>query len=130
MAIFNEFRFIGLCYGDAKAEIIDTEKRHRTTFTLVSKSSANKNKKVYIPMLAYGYLASRAAIFCRNGNLVAVNGEITSTEFFNRIEGSSQIQLYFLVSEIMLITKPYKKQLTDKDYQTIIELYDLEKGNK
>jgi len=130
MAIFNEFRFIGLCYGDAKAEVINTEKRHRTTFTIVSKSSANKNKKVYIPMLAYGHLATRAAILCRNGNLVAVNGELTSQEFFNRNEGTSQIQIYFLVSDIMLITKPYKKHLQEKDYQNIVELFDLEKGNK
>ena len=47
-------------------------------------------------MLAYGHLATRAAILCRNGNLVAVNGELTSQEFFNRNEGTSQIQTFLV----------------------------------
>jgi len=135
MAAFNEFRLIGVCYGNARKEIIATKNGKRTAFTLITKSTANKTKKVYVPMLAYGKLSDKAAAICRNGNYVAVTGEIASKEFFDRQQGVSYIRLFFLVSDISLLIKATRKAINEKEYRNLIELFDLEtseytKGNK
>ena len=86
-------------------------------------------------MLAYGKLSDKAAAICRNGNYVAVTGEIASKEFFDRQQGVSYIRLFFLVSDISLLIKATRKAINEEEYRNLIELFDLEtseytKGNK
>lgn len=129
MAAFNEFRLIGVCYGNAVNEVIPTKKDKRVSFTLRTKSNADKTKKVYVPMLAYGKVANKAAIMCRNGNCLAVKGEIVSRSFFNRNEGTTHIRLYFIVTEILLLVKPRFSKIDEKKFRDIVELFDLDKGD-
>ena len=112
MASFNEFRLIGSCYSDAH-KISIAKDRYKTTFTIAVDSVAQK-KKHFIPVVAPSYLAEKAFQFCRNGNLIAVIGELMTNEVTDRSTGFININVYFVATDIALIEKVERTALRDK----------------
>lgn len=124
MAEYNQFRYIGVVYGDAlKTQVKNQKDRFKTKFTLVVNSS--DGKKNYFPITCYGDNAEKAALICRNGTRVAVIGEVKSLEFIDRQEGDIKIQIYFLATEVMKISRPEKKTISKKRYRDLVELSSI-----
>lgn len=130
MGAYNEFRFIGKCYGDSTKVLTKDSKngikRYYTKITLVVKSRINNKKNNYIPITANGELAEKANLLCRNCNVVAIVGEIVTRELFDRNTGEVKIQTHFIANDIMLITKPTKKIINLKQYSDLVELASIE----
>ncbi len=120
----NSFNFIGLCYGNAKVIYTKGSKKIGTV-TLVIGDSYNHLNKNYIPIVAYGANVDLILNRCRNGNVVAVAGEVKSKNTFDRETGDVTVQIFFFVQEIMLIRKAKQKELTDAEINTIIANYGL-----
>lgn len=116
METTNHFRFIGLCYGNAKI----TETKNGTTianFVLVVKNS--DKEKSYIPLVAVNHEALLAANICRNGNIVSVSGKVRTKEKNDFNTGEVWISVSFLVEDICLNTKAVKVKLNDKKVQVV-----------
>ena len=124
MALNNDFIFIGVCYRDAKKVLLKTDKNsYYTDFTLVVSSEITKSKKNnYITIRAIGDLAEKASILCRNGNKVAVNGEIITSELINRNTAEMRIRITFVAREILLISKPKRYMVGSDKYKKVVEL--------
>lgn len=128
MAIFNQFRFCGTVYKNAQKHIIENTSptRYYTTFTLIVRSNVTGKKNNYIPLQASGDLCEKASLLCRNGNVVAVEGEIVSREWISRKTGVTSVQLTFLVNDIMLIKKPVKTELSFKKFSQTLETASID----
>ena len=122
MAIVNQFKFIGRCYGDAYLTRTKQDNL-RVQFMLIVKDSFNRKSVNYIPCMCYREIAQQATMFCRDNNVVAVEGEVCSTEIFDKRKGISYMKVVFIVTSIMLITKATKKWLSEKKFTDIVEMY-------
>lgn len=122
MAIFNQFYFIGRCYGDA---CLTRSKNGnlRVQFMLIVKDSFNKKKVNYIPLMCYKEIAQQATVFCRDDNVIAVEGQVCSNEFFDKQKGFSYMKVVFIVTSIKLINKATKKRLSERAFTDIVEMY-------
>lgn len=120
--MFNNFNFIGICYKDSKRILTNFEKNeYYTEFTLVIKSNLSK-KNNYITFRAIGNVAEKASMICRNGNQVSVVGEVTTSEFIDRTNAEMKVKINFMVTDLMLITKPTKYKVPKDKYTKIVEL--------
>lgn len=122
MAVVNQFRFIGRCYGDAYLTRTKADNL-RVQFMLIVRDDFNKKNINYIPCMCYRDIAQQATAFCRDNNVVAVEGQVCSTEVFDKKKGISYMKVVFIVTSIMLITKSYKKWLSEKTFTDIVEMY-------
>ena len=124
MALNNNFIFIGICYRDARKVLLKADNNaYYTDFTLVVRSEVTKSKKNnYITIRAIGELAEKASVLCRNGNKVAVNGEIITTELINRNTAEMKIRITFVAREILLISKPKRYLIGSDKYTKVVEL--------
>lgn len=120
MSVINAFRFVGVCYGDAR-RVSKKDKSYYTRVTIVVKSYSSPNDPHYVPLIFTGKLAEKSAIQCRNGNLISVSGEIVSRERFDNSKGSTQIQVYFIANDLLLLTKAYKKRLSSKSFSDLVQ---------
>lgn len=125
---YNEFRFIGTCYNDA-TRIYDKHHNARCLITLVV-NSPNKNKTKgetnHIPIIAFGEVAEKASVICRNGARVCIVGYVCTQEYFNRIDAEFKVRTYFYAVDIMRITKPIKINVDNKRYSDLVELASVE----
>ena len=122
MAILNQFNFIGRCYGDCY--VTRTKAGNlRVQFMLITKDSFNKKGINYIPCMCYKEIAEQATLFCRDNNVVAVEGQVCSNEFFDKQKGTQYMKVVFIVTSMMLITKARKKSLSERKFCDIVELY-------
>ena len=133
MAIFNHFNLIGRCYGDCY--VTRSKKGNlRVQFMLITKDSFSKKSIDYIPCVCYHEIAEQATLFCRDDNVIAIEGEVGSTEFFDKKTGTSYHKVSFIVTSIMLISKARKKPLSERKFSDIVELYQpdefIQKINK
>lgn len=133
MSVLNEFRFLGICYGDAR-RVDKNKEEFYTKATIVVKAKADIANPHYVPVLFFGKLAEKAYVMCRNGNLISVTGEIVSNEKFNKVLGTTQIQLHFIVNDLILISRAYKKRLSSKEFSDLVEKFspdefEAPKGN-
>jgi single-stranded DNA-binding protein len=122
MAVLNQFNFIGRCYGDAKLTRTKADNL-RVQFMLIVKDSFNPKDVNYIPCMCYREIAQQAAVFCRDNNVISVEGQVSSVEYFDKIKGTSYLKVAFIVTSIMLITKSYKKRLSEKTFTDLVEMY-------
>ena len=127
MSAFNEFRCIGRVYGDPRLKSIDSQ-RFRTYFTLVIDSSLGE-KKNFLPIVAPSHLSEKAKNFCRNGNLVALIGEMITKETYCPENSSVDVHVSFVATDIQLIEKVNRKQITDNDFTDVLKSIPLERGN-
>lgn len=133
MTILNQFNFIGRCFGDGYVTRTK-EGNLRVQFMLLVKDSFNRKNFNYIPCLCYREIAEQATLFCRDNNVIAVEGQVCSNEFFDRNKGVSYMKVVFIVTSMMLITKASKKSLSEKKFCDIVEIYQpdefIQKINK
>lgn len=122
MGAYNSFRFIGICYGDAKLVSKKTNDYYSKVM-LVVKSKIVPSDKQYVPLVFSGKLAERSSIICRNGNLVSVTGEVVSKERFNRTTGETEIQMFFICNDLMLIKKAFKKRLSNQKFSDLVGIF-------
>lgn len=122
MAITNQFNFIGRCFGDARV-VRSQEDNLRVEFMLLVKDSFNRKNFNYIPCFCYREIAQQATMFCRDNNVIAVEGQVCSTEVFDKKTGSQYMKIAFVVTSVMLISKARKKSLSEKKFCDIVELY-------
>lgn len=129
MALFNDFRLIGTAYDNAKEVFSNnvSNKRH-ADFVLVTKSNVDTKKNVYVPIIAYGKVADLALHIARRENVIAVEGEIVTKEFFNKETGSLTVRIFFLAYDISLIRKkPIKTDLDEqKKFGDLIALHTID----
>lgn len=131
MSAYNNFKFIGKCYGDARKTLTTAtqyaqEKKYYTTITLVVKCSSRPKKNNYIPITAYGELSEKASLLCRNGNKVAIEGEIMSKEFLDKDTGVIRVQTVYIAQDIMLIEKPLRQKVSNKVFTELVELASID----
>lgn len=121
MAVDNSFHLIGVCYGDCQ-KIIKHSKEYPyyTKVIIVTKTSFN-DKNQYVPITFVKKLADKSSVFCRNGNLISVTGEIVSRETFNQGTGNTVIELNFIANDVMLLRKAFKLRLSNKEFSDYIE---------
>jgi len=124
MATFNEFRFIGSVYSDARKSS-SKEGTYKATFTLATKSTSGQ-KMHFIPIIAPSYLAEKAFHFCRNGNLISVIGEVMTAETTDRLTGYVSINVFFVATDVLMITKAERKPLREKSFVDDINKMPLE----
>ena len=133
MFITNQFKFIGRCYGDSYVTRTKTG-RLRVQFMLIVDDIFNRKNVNYIPCMCYHSIAEQATLFCRDNNVVAVEGQVCSDEYFDKQKGISYMKVVFIVTSIMLINKATKKSLSEKTFCDIIEMYQpdefIEKNRK
>lgn len=118
MAIGNEFRLIGICYGNPRRKFVKKD-TYRTYFTLVT-DGLKENTKSFVPIVAPSSLAELAHALCRNGNTVAVKGVISSYDSQNYLTGLIDVRIYFVATDIMLINKVERTELNDKTVADLI----------
>jgi len=118
MAVDNLFRMIGVCYGNPVRKLYKLNKYH-CYFTLVV-DSFKGDKKNFIPMVAAYDVSEKAYALCRNGNEVAVKGEVITTEINNYQTGLIDVRIHFVATDIMLINKVNRKKLDDKKVADLI----------
>lgn len=126
--VYNEFRFIGTCYNDA-TRIYDNNHNARCLITLVVNSpnkSKVKGETNHIPIIAFGELAEKASVICRNGARVCIIGYICTQEYFNRVDVEFKVRTFFYAVDIMRITKPVKRNVNLKRYSELVELASVE----
>ena len=120
--IRNQFKFIGRCYGDAY--LTRTKAGNlRVQFMLIVRDVFDKKNRNYIPCMCYKEIAQQATMFCRDNNVVAVEGQVCSTEYFDKQKGTSYHKVVFIVTSIMLVTKVTKKRLSEAKFTDIVEMY-------
>lgn len=126
--IYNEFRFIGTCYNDA-TRIYDKNRNIRCLITLAVKSpnkSKVKGETNHIPIIAFGEMAEKASVICRNGACVCIVGYVCTQEHFSRVDGSFKVRTFFCALDIMRITKPVKRNVSPKRYSDLVELASVD----
>ena len=129
MSVANYFKVIGTVYGDAEKIPIKKENarnKYYTHFTVVVHGDSKEWKKNYIPFIACGTLAEKAFHLCRNGNKVAVKGEVLTNEFFDRNSGEFKVEIVFLAKEVMLIVKTRKISVLPARYSKALEMASIE----
>lgn len=122
MAIVNQFRFIGRCFGDANLTRTKADNL-RVQFMLLVKDSFDRKNTNYIPCICYREIAQQATMFCRDNNVVAVEGQVCSTELFDKKKGIQYMKVVFIVTSIILISKSTKKRLSERTFCDIVEMY-------
>jgi single-stranded DNA-binding protein len=122
MGLVNQFRFIGRCFGDAYLTRTKADNL-RVQFMLLVKDDFDKKDYNYIPCMCYRDIAQQATAFCRDNNVVLVEGQVCSTEAFDKQKGISYMKAVFIVTSIMLITKARKKSLSERKFTDIVEMY-------
>ena len=122
MSVLNQFKFIGRCFGDGYVTRTK-EGNLRVQFMLIVDDSFNRKNINYIPCMCYYEIAEQATLFCRDNNVVAVEGQVCSTEMFDKKKGISYMKVVFIVTSMMLITKARKKSLSERKFCDIVELY-------
>ena len=122
MGIVNQFKFIGRCYGDAYLTRTK-EGNLRVQFMLIVGDDFKKKDFNYIPCMCYREIAEQATLFCRDNNVIAVEGQVCSTEVFDKKKGVSYMKVVFIVTTIMLITRATKKWLSERKFTDIVEMY-------
>ena len=130
MSAYNEFRFMGRCYGDAR-KVITTNStqdnpRYYTNIVLVVKSHRVKREPNYIPITATGDLAEKASLQCRNGNKVAICGEIITHNTVDYSTGEMTVRTFFLANDIMLIEKAKRVKLSTKKIVDLVETASID----
>lgn len=130
MSAYNEFRFLGRCYGDAQKIMTSDsnakKQRYYTNIVLVVKSKVAKKKLSYIPITASGKLAERAYLLCRNANKVAITGEIITHNIVDYNTGEMSVRTYFIANDIMLIEKPVRAKLNTKRFVSLVETASID----
>lgn len=121
---YNEFRFIGTCYNDA-TRVYDKNNKPKCYITLAVKSP-NKKETNHIPIIAFGDLAERASIICRNGAKVCIAGYITTAETIDRLNGEIKVRTFFYAMDIMRISRPKRRNVLLKKYSDLMELASIE----
>jgi len=122
--VYNEFRFIGTCYNDA-TRIYDAKGKAKCYITLAVKSP-NKDDINHIPIIAFGDLAERASVICRNGAKVCIAGYICTAENIDRMNGEIKVRTFFYAMDIMRISRPKKRNVLLKKYSDLMELASIE----
>lgn len=125
MAIFNEFRLLGRCYGEPKFKSISGG-RFRTYFTIVVDTSLGE-KKSFLPVMAPSHIGEKAQVFCRNGNLVAVIGEFITKETYCPENSNIDVHVSFVATDIQLIEKCSRFGITDDLFVNTIKSMPLER---
>lgn len=134
MSVANHFHFIGVCYGDCQKIIKKKDYQDYYTKVILVVKTAFNDKSQYVPIVFVKSLSDKASLYCRNGNLVSVAGELTSREHLDRLTGKSTIELNFIATDIMLIKKTYKQRLSSIEFSGLInnfspDEYKAEKGD-
>jgi len=124
MSTINEFRFIGTVYGNPELEQVD-ESNYRVWFTLAIKSNISK-KTNYVKLLAPSNLWEKSYFFCRNGNEIVVNGEVISKEMTDRRTGSITSEIMFVCSDVLLIKKCQRRNVSEKKFRAIVNSMPLD----
>ena len=123
MKAYNSFRLIGIVYKDSKTTF-DINGSPITRFTLAIRNRKdNSLSKYYVPLIAYGELGNECAVLCRNGNIICVEGEISTKDIYNSTTGINDILLSFNVTDVMLLHKATKKPVSNKEFNNIVRLY-------
>jgi len=125
MISYNKFCFIGVVYSDSKTTITKNNTKV-CKFTLTIKDDYSKTKTNYVPLVAYKSIADKCELLCKNGNIVAVEGEISTKEDFNNTTGQTEIRMFFIVSDIMTIQRLNRTKITDKKFNDLIKTYTLD----
>lgn len=120
MAVDNSFHFIGVCYGDCKKVLKKNKGDEYFTKGIIVTKNSFSSKVHYIPIIFVKKLCLKSTMFCRNGNLISVSGEVASHERLDRLKGTTTIELAFLANDIMLIKKAYKQRLSSKEFSDLI----------
>lgn len=119
----NEFRILGICYGDAKKIYINGN-----YYTEVIVAIPNQRKGVcHIPVISGRGLEELLFLKCRNNNRVAIEGSLSSTERMNRETGETIITVYFVATSIMLISKPQVQSVSGTRLNAILSTHTLDK---
>ena len=121
---YNEFRFIGTCYNDA-TRIYDVNGKAKC-FIIIAVKSPNKKDVNHIPIIAFGDLAERASIICRNGAKVCIAGYICTAEHIDRMNGEIKVRTYFYAMDVMRISRPKRRNVMLKKYSDLMELASIE----
>ena len=116
MSVANHFHFIGVCYGEAK--IFKTKKG-----LVISEFVIQIDEKSYIPLVAYGLEAERTTYKCRTGNKLAVSGKVVTKEKVDIKTGQLVMKIWFVTKEVMLLTMPKKRVISEKKISDITDLY-------
>ena len=130
MSAYNEFRFLGRCYGDAKkiltADSTEEKPRYYTNVVLVVKSKVAKGKLNYIPITASGKLAEKCSLICRNGCKVGITGEIITHNIVDYQTGEMRVRTYFIANDITLIERPLRKKINTKHFIDLVETASID----
>lgn len=124
MAEYNEFRYIGICYGNPKRTMY--KNKYRVYFTLCVDTHCT-DKKSFIPLVATNSVAEKALQLCRNGNKVAVIGETITAETHNYQTGLIDVHVHLYVTDIMLVEKVEQKKLDQQSVAEIISSMPIER---
>jgi single-stranded DNA-binding protein len=122
MGLLNEFKFIGRCYGDGYVTRT-REGNLRVQFMLLVNDDFNRKDFNYIPCMCYREIAEQATLYCRDNNVISVEGQVCSTELFDKKKGVSYMKVVFIVTSIMLLTKATKKTLSERKFCDLVEIY-------
>ena len=130
MSAYNEFRFLGRCYGDSMkvltANSTAEKTRYYTNIVLVVKSKVAKGKLNYIPITASGKLAEKAYLVCRNGNKVGITGEIITHNIVDYNTGEMRVRTYFIANDIVLIEKVKRAKTDGKHFIHLVETASID----
>jgi len=121
VGIKNSFRFIGEVISKS-CNPYKTDNGMNVCMFLLSIS--NRGTNTIIPIFAIKGKAELASQFCINGNIVAVNGYITSKEIPNG--DTTQLRVMFLATDILLLGKSKKRNIDERKFSDLIGLYSLE----
>lgn len=124
----NEFRFIGRCYGNPRRHLSYGEDgkrdKYKTYFTLVGKTSSDRT--TFTPIVSSYKMSDLAYELCRNGNKVAVSGEVFTIERNNYKTGLIDVHIFFLATDIMLLEKVKRKELNEQSVADVISSMPIE----
>ena len=121
VGIRNSFRFIGEVISESCNPYRTNNGMNICMFLL---SISNRTTNTIIPIYAIKGKAELASQFCVSGNIVAVNGYITSKEIPNG--DATQLRIMFLATDILLLGKTRKRRIDERKFSDLIGLYSLD----
>ena len=126
MNLTNNFSLVGVVYEDIHYYTSESGLDVGTFFIVCN--SYNQQGKVYIPITAFGSIVKTCVLLARKGNILAVDGSITSELFIDQESGKVSVRLNFVLDKIMLLfnAEPAMVNSTTQKIENILKMYDLE----
>ena len=109
----SDFRFLGTVTSDCALEVVNSGLKVANFAIAVRVPFQKKQGRCNFPIKAFGENAEKASVLCRNGARVAITGTIVSEDYVDLQTGEVYVRVFFYASEIIRLTTPKRKSLTD-----------------